>query len=187
METFEIVRPSQNDQELNLPGFSIPTRVEVRPYGQTDDDWFTVPIVNHDGFLGFEAVAFYGSPPRMAFSPSSADVITREYRVWYETAPEVVNSMDSDISVADLFSDLLTDEATLYCIPLVENDTPEWLTWVKLQIALTGDRLIETRRQWKKWLNMSRDNNVVYSEGFRPGGYSEEAAYIGLDGDLRAN
>lgn len=188
METSALISPSELDEAINADGFSIPTRVEYRT-GTTEDDWIPVSIVNHDGFSSVtgEAVSFYGSPPRISFSLLSSDLAGREYRVWYETSPDALTELTQDIALSDLFSDLLTDETTLYCLPLVENDSEAWIRWAKLQGSVVSDRLIESKRQWKKWLNMSRDNGLIYGDGFQGNSYSEEAAYIGTDGRLRAS
>lgn len=187
MEVSALVHPATLDDPINIDNFSIPTRVEYRT-GSTDDDWIPVSIVNHGDISGIsgESVAFYGSPPRIAYSLFESDLVGREYRVWYETAPTALTQLTQNVAVADLFSDLLTDETTLYCLPLVENDSEEWIRWVKLQAALTSDRLVESKRQWKKWLNLSRENGVIYSDGFQGNYYSGEAAYQGADGLLRS-
>ncbi len=189
METWSVLHPATIDDPLALDNFSIPTRVEQRTNGETDDHWVPVAIVNHDGFYEVteDAVAFYGFPPRIAYSPLAIDLRTREYRVWYETSPAVLTQLTQEVAVADLFSDLLTDETSLYCLPLVENDSPEWDRFSTKQMIVIRDRVNDTRDQWKKWLNMSRENNVIYADGFRPGSSYGEAAYIGPDGYLRAS
>jgi hypothetical protein len=188
LETFTTFTPSDLDEEFNADGFSIPTRVEYRT-GTTEDDWIPVSIVNHDGFSSVtgEAVSFYGSPTRIAYSLQTSDLVGREYRVWYETSPTALSALTDEVAIADIFTDLLTDETVLYCIPLAIDDSPEWANWIKLQMAVTVDRLAESKKQWKKWLNMSRDNGVIYSDGFQGNQCSAEAAYIGPGGDLRAS
>ena len=188
LETSQLVTPAELDEAINFENFSIPTRVEYRT-GTTEDDWIPVAIVNHDGFsdVTIEAVSFYGIPPRISYGLPESGILGREYRIWYETSPAVLTQLSQNLEVADLFSDLLEDETTIYCIPLVNDDSPEWSNWVRLQVGITSDRIRESKKQWTKWLNMSRENGVIYGDGFQDHGYSSEAAYIGSDGHLRAS
>lgn len=187
METSVTFNPSSLDDPLNIDNFSVPTRVEYRT-GNTEDDWLPVSIVDHEGFSSVtgEAVSFYGTPPRISYGLSQGDLIGREYRLWYETIPDAVVQLSQDIGVGDLFSDFLTDETTLYVAPLVENDSPEFDRFLNRQILLIETRLVETRKQWRKWLNMTR-GGVIYSDGFQTSYSNGEAAYIGTDGRLRAS
>lgn len=187
LETFTTITPADLDEAFDADGFSIPTRVEYRT-GTTEDDWLPVSIVNHDGFstITGEAVSFYGSPPRIAYSLLTSDLVGREYRVWYETAPAALTSLQQDISIYDIFTDLLTDETVIYCIPLVNDDSEGWKQWVKLQLGITMERLMESKRQWKKWLNMSRQNGIVYADGFQGTYYTDIGGYLGPDGYPRS-
>jgi hypothetical protein len=156
-ETSVTITPSDLDEAFDADGFSIPTRVEYRT-GTTEDDWIPVSIVNHDGFSNVtgEAVSFYGTPTRIAYGLLQAELTGREYRVWYETSPASLTEITQNLEMSELFSDLLTDETVLYCIPLVIDNSPEWVNWIKLQMAITVDRLSESKRQWKRWLVRNR-------------------------------
>lgn len=169
LETFALVTPSSLDDALYLDNFSVPTRVEYRT-GTIEDDWLPVSIVSHDGFAEVpgDAVSFYGSPSRIAFSGLEADLVGREYRIWYETAPTALTALTDDIAMSEMFSDLLTDETVLHCIPLVMDDSAEWINWTKMQVAMTAERLGESKRQWKRWLDKNRPKISYKPRVFTP-------------------
>ncbi len=185
LERFVDINPTDSDDLLNVYDFSIPTRVQYRV---GDDDWHPVSLVNHDGFINTtdEAVAIYGTPPRIAYSGTSLDD-GRQYRVWYETSPVALVELDQEGEMPEMFSDLWVDETVLYCIPLVDDDSEAWQRWLKLQLSMTLERVAESKRQWKRWVNMARENGIIYADGFQAGGCDGEAAYLGLDGYPRAS
>lgn len=184
LETSALVIPSSLDDLLNLDNFSVPTRVEYRVAPDVDY-WYPVSIVNHDQVydrIG-DSVTFYGNPPRITYSAASInDLVGREYRIWYETSPSVIAQLVQQIEVSDIFSDLLTDEATVYCLPLVENDSPEWERFCSRQLVIVAARILESKRQWMKWVNMSREQGIVYADGFQAGYAYDEAAHLGPGG-----
>jgi hypothetical protein len=186
LETYVDVYPASRDEVVTATNFSIPTRVEWRSLTASEtDDWNPVSIVANDGFSQSEEIAFYGSPARMNFSASVGDLKSRVYRVWYETAPAALTESTADLAVASIFTDLLTDETTLYCLPLVMDDSESWLKFVGMQGVTVRERLKETKEQFKKWLNMSRDNGIVYGEGFNSRSYDADV-YMDDSGMLRA-
>lgn len=190
METsFGPFTPASLDDPLAIDNFSVPTRVEYRVTPDTDA-WYPVPIVNHDimADVSGDVVSFYGSPVHIHYSGLNInELVGREYRIWYEVSPSVLTDLSQEIEVFDIFTDLLTDETTVYCIPLVDDDSETWQKWIRLQIATTSDRLAESKKQFRRWLNMARDNGIVFADGFQPVDCYSEAAYLGPDGYPRAS
>lgn len=158
---------NSQDVALNLDSYSIPVRVESRAIG-SDGEWEEEEIVDYAGWNSTNrpAVAFYGTPTRMVLN---SDVNTREFRILYETGDVTINSLTQDIELAGIFVPLLFDEVTLDCLAMVNDTTPEWAARAqRLERILTID-LVKQDERFKKWVNISRNQGVIYKEAFNEG------------------
>lgn len=158
---------TSQDVALNLDSYSIPVRVESRAIG-SDGEWEEEEIVDYAGWNSTNrpAVAFYGTPTRMVLN---SDVNNREFRILYETGDVTINSLTQDIELAGIFVPLLFDEVTLDCLAMVNDTTPEWAARAqRLERILTID-LVKQDERFKKWVNISRNQGVIYKEAFNEG------------------
>lgn len=153
------------DVALNLDSYSVPVRVESRPRGGSDSDWQEEEIVDYATWnsVNRPAVSFYGTPTRMVLN---ADVTSREFRILYETGDETISGLTDDIELAGIFVPLIFDEVTLDCLAMVNDSTPEWMARAaRIERILMID-LAKQDERFKRWINMSRNQGVIYKEAF---------------------
>lgn len=159
---------TSQDVALNLDSYSVPVRVESRVRGGSDSEWQEEEIVDYATWnsVNRPAVSFYGTPTRMVMN---ADVASREFRILYETGDVTIAALTDDVELAGIFIPLLFDEVTLDCLAMVNDSSPEWMARAqRMERILTID-LAKQDERFKKWVNMSRNQGVIYKEAFNEG------------------
>lgn len=146
----------------------LPVRVESRAI---DSDWETgeeVPIVNYQVLNTSQvgAVSFYGSPLRMMFRDPVSYVQERQYRIGYESDFTDEIGLADAIPLPEYFSDMISDEATFDLIDLVEDNSPEWLSFVERQNEKLLVKIQDWRDRWKKYKNMFKGKSTIPKRTF---------------------
>lgn len=113
------------------------------------DIWWPVDIVNHSGLIqaginGRPAVAFRDTPPvgEVSWTPDANQVL----RIWYDRNGNDAPQLAASTELGNLYDSFLKLRAAAQCRELMNLPVGNVL----------GSRLIDSQRQWKRYVDMSR-------------------------------
>ncbi len=161
--------PSNKEELVVAPGFSVPVAMEIRDSASTDEaDWEGVLIANITdvqdiGREGRKAVAFFGDPPRLKWAMNPDD-IDFEAKLWFEPVAAEPSSLTDSPKMSQAFHSMLKLRTALLCLPLVSGTTPEANTALTTTLAA---QLGQWEVKWKNWVNVDRNARPVLKRDFR--------------------
>ena len=162
---------STRDIEVSAEDFSVPVKLVRRSQGVPTTELGTpIKIINYAAWEtegSGEVASVYGTPPRLALGHDPAGFT---YELWYEPSVSAPQALQDEPQVATIFHNLLVEELALKALPLVKDFSDEWMSFRPMQAAMLNNSIRDLRDQWKKWINLSRDQGVVYKRPYRPRG-----------------
>lgn len=182
--TSEWFTPSSADFPLSdyLENVLLPIRVEWRGIDSDLETGTEVPIVNYQVLNdSYGAISFYGNPLRIVFRDNVDLVTDRQFRIIYESDFTDTVGLANTIKLPSYFQEMLVDEITYKTLPLVEDNSPEFASFLKLQLQILENSILEWRDKWKEYVRKFKGRANVpkrtfldrkpYCVGYRPRRY----------------
>ncbi len=163
------LRPTEQDELLNVDDYSVPVKITVRDANAgPDDPWLPVQNVNFDDFElqrldGAPVISIYGTPPRIAYS---LDVTDQVFTLWYEPSANRPQLLTETPEIETDFNTLLVYDATIECGARVRNQSEEYKAFWKDQLPVYAAASEKWEEVMKKWMNMGRQQGRTYKRTF---------------------
>lgn len=146
---------SENDTEFNLNIDGNPSYVALK-IDAVSDFWYPVDIINHGslvqaGLDGRAAIAFRDTPSiaEVSWIPNGSQVL----RIWYDRSGNDAPQLNASTELGNLYDSYLKLRTAAQCRELMGADVGKVL----------ATRLINSERQWKRYVDMSRQQG----QGFK--------------------
>lgn len=162
-----IFTPSEKDELVSAPGYSVPVSVEMRDINSTlESDWTFVNISNvtdiqNIGQDGDLSAAFYGTPARMVLSFDPQEDRQVEVKLWYEPLAQEPSALSDSPKLSKAFHTMLKLRTALACVPYCMESGSEGL-----QTALMA-QLQGWEAKWHRFVNMDRNAGSITKRDFR--------------------
>lgn len=172
LEKIKVTPGTRREVTLALDNYITPSKIHARGINSTNAaDWADVDVVNFDDLNrtvedGRDAVAIYGSPPKIVFP---RDVSALTYEIWYEPKGTEIAALTDESGIPDDFRAMLTYGTGVECALVVDDPSEEWEKFLaRIVPYLMGERG-RSEEKWQKWLRGTRRTGTSKKRPFRMG------------------
>lgn len=156
-ETSDWFTPSSGDFLLSDHGLDdvlMPIRLERRSVDSEQSIGVPVPLVNYQvletSING--AASFYGYPMRLVFRDNDEYLSEQQYRLVYETDFTQALALSTTIQLPTFFKGMVAVECCAMLGTLVQDDTPEWKEFLKVQTPIWFGEIARWDEKWKNFV-----------------------------------
>lgn len=156
-ETSDWFTPSSGDFLLSDHGLDdvlMPIRLERRSVDSEQNYGANVPLVNYQvletSING--AASFYGYPMRLVFRDNDEYLSEQQYRLVYETDFTQGQTLAGTIELPTYFKGMIAVECCAILGGLVQDDTPEWASFLKVQMPMWFGEIARWDEKWKEYV-----------------------------------
>jgi len=158
--------PSSTDFALGDVGIQnclLPTRVEKKGLDSEFETGADVPCVAVDVLdtSNVGAVAFYGSPLRMAFCDPFDYVTQMQYRVVFQTDTVDGISLSTVTGLPNFFQAKAILDAAYQAMEICEDQSAEWLSFVKMYRPDWGGEMKQKNQDWIRYVRKFRGKSQI--------------------------
>jgi hypothetical protein len=165
-ETSDWFVPPSTDfklDDLGIHNVLIPTRVEKKGLDSDFEMGDDVPCVNYDvldtSIVG--AVAFYGTPLRIAFRDPTEYINQMQYRIVYETDTVDEMKLDSIIGLPVFFKSKAILDAAYEACELIDDTSNSWIAFVKMYRPSWEMQMAANARTWTRYVRRFRGKSQI--------------------------
>lgn len=142
-----------------------------------EDIWTRVNIsqlttLHHDAAPGVVRAAQIGnnwqgfSPPQFKFNAPNDFIEAQQWRMYCRIFPDKILGYDDWFPWPGEYTSLVEHLLVERCLPMVDDNSPEWSKFVATQQPLVMKRISEQKRSLWEWLNSHVENRIVTNQGY---------------------